>query len=107
MATELKSELKRCKCCHCNKSESEFDIKKDGLPKLTCRKCLLTAKVRFQARPSIVIYKDIKKIRMEIMTQIHANDNAEILTQILMNIKRLTVVLPAVETIVTSQAPSE
>ena len=80
MATELKSELKRCKCCHCNKRESEFDIKKDGLPKLTCRKCLLTAKSRFQAKPSLAIYKDIKKIRMEIMTEIHANDDQATLT---------------------------
>ena len=72
MATEIKSELKRCKCCHCNKRESEFDIKKDNTPKLTCRKCLLTAKVRFQAKPSIAIYKDIKKTRMEIMTEMHA-----------------------------------
>ena len=90
MATEIKSELKRCKCCHCNKRESEFDIKKDNTPKLTCRKCLLTAKVRFQAKPSIAIYKDIKKIRMEIMTQIHANDDPATLTTIVTNIKRLT-----------------
>ena len=90
MTTELKSELKRCKCCHCNKREFEFDIKKDNTPKLTCRKCLLTAKVRFQAKPSIAIYKDIKKIRMEIMTQIHANDDPATLTTILTNIKRLT-----------------
>ena len=90
MATEIKSELKRCKCCHCNKRESEFDIKKDNTPKLTCRKCLLTAKVRFQAKPSLAIYKDIKKIRMEIMTEIHANDDPATLTTILTNIKRLT-----------------
>ena len=90
MATELKSELKRCKCCHCNKRESDFDIKKDGIPKLTCRKCLLTAKSRFQAKPSLAIYKDIKKIRMEIMTEIHANDEPTTLTNILTNIKRLT-----------------
>ena len=90
MTTEIKSELRRCKCCHCNKRESEFDIKKDNTPKLTCRKCLLTAKVRFQAKPLIAIYKDIKKIRMEIMTEIHANDDPATLTSILTNIKHLT-----------------
>ena len=90
MATELKFESKRCKCCHCNKRESDFDIKKDNTPKLTCRKCLLTSKVRFQAKPSIAIYKDIKKIRMEITTEIHANDDPTTLTNILTNIKRLT-----------------
>ena len=90
MTTEPKSELKRCTCCHCNKRESDFDIKKDNMPKLTCRKCLLTAKSRFQAKPSLAIYKDIKKIRMEIMTEIHANDDPTTLTNILTNIKRLT-----------------
>ncbi len=88
MVTEVKTELKRCKCCHCNKLEGEFDFKKDNTRKLTCRKCLFTAKVRFQAKPSIAIYKDIKKIRMEIMAEIHSSDDSGILTTILTNIKR-------------------
>ena len=110
----MTTDLKLCKGCHRSKHQSYFDLKKNGSLKLTCRPCLLTAKSRFQSKAVLAIHRDVKKIRMDIMTEIHMSEDPEILTRILTtarcainrNFPNPPVdVMPAVETIVTLQAP--
>lgn len=79
----MTTELKPCKGCHKNKHPSFFDLKKDGSLKLTCRVCLLTAKSRFQSKATLAIQRDVKKIRMDIMTEIHMSEDPELLAHIL------------------------
>ena len=79
----MTTELKQCKGCHHSWPLCYFDIKKTGTVKLTCRKCLLSSKSRFQARAAIAAYRDTKKIRMDIMTAIHMIEDQNILTTIL------------------------
>ena len=80
---DMTTDLKPCKGCHKQKLPCNFDLKKDGSLKLTCRPCLLTAKSRFQSKATLAIHRDIKKIRMDIMTEIHLSEDPEILTRIL------------------------
>ena len=79
----MTTDLKPCKGCHRSKHQSYFDLKKNGSLKLTCRPCLLTAKSRFQSKAVLAIHRDVKKIRMDIMTEIHMSEDPEILTRIL------------------------
>ena len=79
----MTTELKPCKGCHRSKYLSQFDNKKDGTLKLTCRACLLTAKSRFKAQPLIAMHRDVKKLRMEIITAIHQSEDSQVLTHIL------------------------
>ncbi len=79
----MTDELKQCKGCHHTWPLCYFDLKKTGAVKLTCRKCLLSAKSRFQSRVAIATQKDTKKIRIDIMTAIHLIEDRTILNTIL------------------------
>lgn len=81
----MTTDIRPCKGCHRNWLPAHFDIKKDGSLKLTCRKCLLTQKSRFQSKPKLAVYRDIKKIRLDIMTAIHMIDDAAALSLLLTN----------------------
>src|SRR5690606_39029823 len=79
----MSAEIKLCKCCHKQKPLDQFDFKKDNTLKLTCRTCLLISKSRFQARPAIAEHRNLKNLRLQIMTAVYAIDDPGVLTPIL------------------------
>jgi hypothetical protein len=73
----------KCPCCRHALPPSSFDAKKNGLPKATCRNCLLAFRSKYAAKNIPSTIRDAKKVRSDLMAAIFLTNDPQTLASIL------------------------